>query len=364
MYLSALKLFQFRNLQETKLQFSPDLNIVRGRNGQGKSNLLEAIYLLGSGRSFRTSSISEVVRWGAEAASIFGVVEEQLGPSELGLVVKAGRRELFVNQQRAESLEKYIGKVATVTFTPADIELVRGEPEIRRTYVDRLLLSVNPNATTLLLAYHKALKSKNALLREETPRADEIAPWNEILAENGAAIMRGRRELVERLSSQLSTAYASFAEEELQINCRMLESIELRGELSKETFLEILRTSYFRELSSRRALIGPHRDDLIIEMNEKSARSFASQGQSRSIVLALRLAAIEMVEQQRGESPIVMLDDVDAELDEPRAAAFFAVMLSKPRQVFVTGTELTKLVEKVAGRGALFDCKNGTFYSK
>jgi len=338
-HLEWLKLYQYRNLADTKASFSPHVNFIFGRNGQGKTNLVEAIALLSAARSFRTQSMAEVVRWGEQSASVFAALSGKLGDEEVGLAIEAGQRRAFLNGSPVRSMAEFVGRLVSVSFSPTDLAIIKGAPQGRRRFVDRHLIDLEPRLMGEVLEYSRALRNKAALLKQGQAGPGELEPWNALLARSGAAIIAARRRLLAMLEAKSEPLYRTIAAGEGSVQLTLETNVEEGAGESVEGLYSQLMRAAPREAKRRAPLIGPHRDDVRIDLSGHDSRAFASQGQSRSLVLALKLATIELIEEHRGESPVVLLDDVDSELDQTRSNALFELVYSAPRQVFVTGTD-------------------------
>lgn len=345
MYIKTLSLYQFRNLRDSQYSFPPGVVCIIGDNGQGKTNLIEAISLLSLTRSFRTSSIQELIRWGADSASVFSQCIIGGEDRELGVSISDGERKTFIDGKEAESITQLIGKLLCVTFSPTDISLVKGAPQERRRFIDRHIVDLDNSLVGRYIDYQKALRSKQALLKSGSISKQAIDAWNEVLIPAATAIINARLKLLRSLQTIIAPVSQRLFGSPDAITLR-LKGISA-GEVDKGSVEEVnindvakfFTDAREREIAQGRAVVGPHRDDLLINLNGNDTRAFASQGQSRSVVLALKLAVIEMCESKRNDSPIVLLDDVDSELDGTRRAAIFGAIFEKPRQVFITATE-------------------------
>lgn len=343
MILSKIKLYNFRNLKNQTINFSGGVNLIIGRNGQGKTNTLEAVNILSTARSFRTSKLSETIGWGQSEASVFGDIVYCNGlETSLGVSLEKKTRKGFINNELVRSVDEFIGKLACVTFTPSDLELVRGGPAERRRFLDKALSFLNPKYIRTLSSYNTALRSKNTILRDGRGKIsnnliNQIASWNTILCKHGADILKSRREFIDRLIPTAKEIYNKFTPNEETMGL-LLKSARIELEPSYFLLHEEMTEAIEREINQGRSLVGPHRDDLIITLSGNDSRAFASQGQTRSIVLALKLALIEEIRSVRGEPPVILLDDVDSELDSGRREHFFKSILDCGSQIIITAT--------------------------
>jgi DNA replication and repair protein RecF len=358
MHIEWLKLYNFRNLTDGTFRFSPGLNLICGQNGQGKTNLIEAINLLSAGRSFRTQTVAEVVRWGEREGSVFALIKGALTDVELGVAVTSSGREAFVNGDKVSSLADFVGRLLCVTFSPTDLAIVKGAPQVRRKFLDRHLVDLEPTLMGFLLDYSRALKSKSAVLKRGDADATALEPWNVILARAAAPIMRARQTVLRALEERADEYYRTIARHDGRVTLS-LETGFAGDDPSVDDIFAQLTAVAGRELRYKAAILGPHRDDFAIAIDGHDARAFASQGQSRSIVLALKLGVIGLLETQRHESPIVLLDDVDSELDQSRCDALFELVYQTKRQVFVTGTDRDRAARRRHGEAAEWEIARG-----
>lgn len=366
MHLSALQLFNFRNLGEQHLSFAPDLNVIVGNNGQGKTNLIEAISLLSLGRSFRTSRQQELIHWGEMSASVYGTVVSQAGTKELGIILEGRTRKAFVDGKKVAAINDFFGNLICISFSPGDLSLVKGFPQERRKFLDRHVADLFPPVLEHYLAYYRALKHKNELLRCEAPEPEALRSWNMVLAQSAWQILNARARFLQGLEPLAAALHRRFGGQDGELTIALQGTLAHEGKMpggAQEVF-EILEHFSAREIAKQGSLAGVHRDDLEILLNGKSARAFSSQGQTRSVVLSLKLAVIELLRQVRGEEPVVLLDDVDSELDSKRSNAFFEMLSEHAHQVFITGTDVQHLARVWKNKGVSVLCiENGQLRS-
>lgn len=340
MHVSTLKVYKFRNLADQTIDLGSGPVYICGLNGNGKTNLVEAIYLLSGSRSFRTNSSNELLKWGEQECSIFGTVTTTHGTEELGLVFTSGERRAVSNGKVLDSMTDLIGRLRVIAFSPADLSLVKGSPSGRRRFLDRHMVDLNPPFIKVLMGYQRALASKSAVLKQPGCTYAHLKPWNELLAQACGKIVDNRAKFLNSLSDKSHTFHKLYAPMDGDLSL-VLESdfYEDDKALSEDEILAKFENAAPREMAMRSATLGVQRDDVKITLGGVDARAYASQGQTRSVVLSMKLGVIEMVESATGESPVVILDDVDSELDKARSERLFSALLSKPRQIIVTGTE-------------------------
>ncbi len=354
MFLKKLQLRQFRNYQDQSIEFTAPKTIILGENAQGKSNLLEAVELLATLKSHRVSKDRDLVATGAVEGRIQGQIDRLHGTVDLSLTLRAqGRRTAEVNQEKLRRQMDFLGNFNAVEFSCLDLDLVRGAPERRRHWIDGLLLQIEPVYGHILQSYQQVLKQRNALLKqgEDLPVSSvvpqvisntELDLWNQQLIAAGTKVMRRRARILERLVPIAQRWHSLISQEREQLSIDYLPSVSV-GDNSVEsihqTFQERLQQRQVAEVSLGTTLIGPHRDDLQLSIDGTPAKAYGSQGQQRTLVLALKLAELELIEQIVQESPLLLLDDVLAELDLHRQNQLLSVIADR-FQTIVTTTHL------------------------
>lgn len=346
MILEFVEVNNFRNLSG-KIFWGPGLNIIHGNNGQGKTNWLEAIHTLSRTKSFRTQRLQESIRFGQQTASIAGQVSTGNDiHRDLEVTLKENTKAIWVNGKR-EQLARYLGLLPVFAFTAEQLEVVRGVPEARRHFIDRGVASLRPAYVQTVSDYNKVLKQKNRILQDSAERElrlseteNLIAPWNEQLARLGAEIHKARMDYTDRLNVALERSL--FEPAELEI--RYASSLEGKGELNDyEALLRVrLQLRLQSEVSAGRALVGPHKDDLIIQLSGREMRVYGSSGQQRSALLLLDLAAISVYNSCHNDYPLFLVDDVDAELDEKRIRRLLEYLEGRT-QTFITTSKRSHL---------------------
>lgn len=361
MLLETLEATNFRNLHG-RIEFLPGLNVFSGENGQGKTNWLESIGVLAATRSFRTAKLQEAVKFDERSASVRGNVRES--PEivrELQVIIAGNTKTLAINGKK-ETVQRYLGQLHAVVFNADELEIVRGLPDARRRFLDAGIVSLHPPFIQVFTDYNRVIKQKNSLLQslaEQTmpleEAAERLAPWNEQLAKLAAKIHRARVRFVERINGVLEKKL--FAREELSV--RYVSSLEEKGDLGDYDNLiaERLRLRVQAEVVAGHALIGTHRDDMELKFDGHDIRKFGSAGQQRSALLLLQLANIAVFEATRGEYPLFLIDDIDAELDYKRIGRLLAFLDGKT-QTFVT-TSKESFVERFGSRARVFRVEAG-----
>ncbi len=329
----------FRNFETIDLDCSPGFNLLLGGNAKGKTSILEAICILSTGESHKTGALKEVIRFGARAATIRADAANGERKVALELIISSGARSSFKVNGAAYDRKKRGTLIPAVVFSPDHLSLIKGPPELRRSFLDYLLIQINPGYSYFRAQYSKAMKERNAALQAVAcGRMNEslIDIYDDQLATAGAEIVKQRASAVVRISQLAMKAYEEVAKGEVSVRyVSQLYPHPTDGII--DIFKEKLRRRRDAELARGVTLVGPHRDDILVILNGHDARSYASQGEQRTACLALKFAEIAVLEESFHVKPILLLDDVMSELDEPRKRALMKKALSSG-QVFISST--------------------------
>ncbi|MBD2610872.1 DNA replication/repair protein RecF [Nostoc punctiforme FACHB-252] len=328
MYLKTLQLRQFRNYQDQKVDFSAAKTILVGNNAQGKSNLLEAVELLATLRSHRMARDRDLVKEGETIAQINAHLERQTGVSDLTLTLRRnGRRSVALNGETLRRQMDFLGVLNAVEFSSLDLELVRGGPEGRRNWLDTLLIQLEPVYAHILQQYNHVLRQRNAFLKNNvetfhgTSIQSQLALWDAQLATAGTRVIRRRDRAIQRLAHIATAWHANISGSTEILEIKYAPNIPLEDnqpEQIQQAFLAKIQQRTLAELRQGTTLVGPHRDEIELTINQTPARQYGSQGQQRTLVLALKLAELQLIEEVVKEPPLLLLDDVLAELDLSR----------------------------------------------
>lgn len=354
------ELEDFRNISRAELELSPHFTALIGPNGQGKTNTLEALYLVSALRPLRNVARSALIRAGAAAARITVDVERGTTGLEhrLELSLDARTRTLSKDGKRIDA-GSFLGTLVSVAFTPDDLQLAKGGPDARRRFLDRALLNLRPAYLSRALRYAKAVRDRNRVLADEGP--DEVLEvFDELVAREGAEIARARDHYVAELEPRVREHFERIARPAPTFAVRYATSLELSGEEeTRGRFLERLRDRRKVDRRRRTTSVGPHLDDLELTLDGQQVRERASQGQHRAIVLALKLAEIVHLTERLGEPPVLLLDDMSSELDPERSLQLFELVAHLEGQVILTSTEEPRALEEALGAGARYRVQGG-----
>lgn len=330
----SLQVRTFRNIARADVELGPRFNVVSGDNGQGKTNLLEALYVVATSKSFRTSKMNELVGFGAELASVRATIREDPDVRVQSVGLKPGARLVRIDEKRPPSLAAYAVRTPVVVFHPGEISLSMGSSSERRRLLDRTALYLSPQSMIELESYGRAVKARQRALEARGVNASDLAEWEALCARHGLAVMDHRARAAELLSAHARAAFERIAAPGLVLDVSYAPS----APREESAFLDALAAKRPADLRRGSASIGPHRDELALAIDGRLVRGVASQGQHRAVTLALKSAEIDVVGGARGVRPVLLLDDVSSELDRARTAALFAFLREQRGQVFLTTT--------------------------
>ena len=355
MYLKNLHLRSFRNYRDRQVIFKERKTIVVGNNAQGKSNLLEAVELLATLKSHRTTRDRELVLEGKDAGQIEATLQRAYGTHELNIIFRRqGRRTVAINREALRRQLDFLGILNAVQFSSLDLDLVRGAPEARRSWIDNLLVQLEPVYAHILQQYNQVLRQRNALLkkmRQQEQQAEttdtisieknniQLQLWDEQLATAGSRVTRRRARVLDRLAPIARAWHHSISGKTENLDINYLPNVEWTEdapEKVQQAFLDKIEQRRIAEQHQGKSVVGPHRDEIEFAIDNTPARYYGSQGQQRTLVLALKLAELKLIEQVVGEPPLLLLDDVLAELDPNRQNQLLEVIGDRFQTIITT----------------------------
>ena len=380
MYLKTLHLRNFRNYPDQKVEFSAAKTILVGNNAQGKSNLLEAVELMSSLRSHRTSRDRDLILDGETIAQISGHLQKDLGEVDLSMTLRQnGRRSVGLNGLNLRRQLDFLGTLNMVQFSSLDLDLVRGGPEQRRHWLDALLVQLEPIYAYVLQQYHQILRQRNALLKGlqksdlnrqnlfgqaseiESLNPSELSLWDAQLAIAGSRVIRRRARVLQRLIPFARSWHQAISGSTETLEIRYAPNVELvddNPEALQKAFLEKIQQRAIVERHQGTTIVGPHRDEVEFTINNTPARQYGSQGQQRTLVLALKLAELKLIEDVIGEPPLLLLDDVLAELDLSRQNQLLDAIQDR-FQTLITTTHLGSFDAQWINASQILEVKAG-----
>ncbi|RKL64528.1 DNA replication/repair protein RecF [Thermoanaerobacteraceae bacterium SP2] len=362
MYLSHLRLFDFRNFKELDVSFSPGINILYGDNAQGKTNLLESIFFLSNLRSERAVRDQQLIMYTRPLAFLRGVFETCAGPVEREVTVYSDKKKVVKeggNQKNRWS--EICEDISAVFFSPDDLNLIKGEPSLRRKFLDTVIYHIKPGYIKYLQVYYRVLAHRNTLLKavKKNPSlSDNIDPWDLQLCDTGSRIFTERLKFLERIGPDILEIFKKFTGGNTDFKINYINSVNFMSRDSiRQDFLKTLKGSREKDIARSFTTCGPHRDDIQFLLDGHDARFFGSQGQQRMLVLCLKMAQAKILFRERGEPPIMLLDDVMSELDLTRRKL---IVENHGSQVFITTTDLKFIPDEILAKSKLYQVRAGS----
>jgi len=339
MRLLSFRASGWRNLHSLELAPGHGLNVISGQNAQGKTSLLESIFFLASLRSFRTNRLSELVGWGESQALLRGAVDYRQITSSLGVMIGGNRRLLEVDGAPVSRSQDYFVGFSVVLFAPGHLSLVRGEPRLRRNFIDRALFGIQQSHLAVVRRYDAVLRQRNACLAryasDQRAGGKLLDTLDVQLSESAEELVTRRRELVDELGALAGDVFEAVARQRVLDISYRVKGERVPGEY-RRWLLRALAESRSSDFDRGHTQLGPHRDDLVIRLRGRAAARVASQGEARSIVLSLKLGEALLIRARHGESPVLLMDDVGSELDARRRDILFGEIGELGAQTFVT----------------------------
>lgn len=333
----------YRNFKEAEAELNESLNIFIGDNGQGKTNLMESIYIASIGRTFRLNSESELINFIENKSSVEIHLFKNNYNIKIEILLEKNKKKLvFINGVKLDKTSEMIGILNNVIFTPDDMKIIKGSPVERRKFVNIDISQIKPKYKYLLNKYKKVTTERNLLLKKYNTKygnKDIINIWNDYLVDIGTEISLYRNEYINNLKKYPSDIYSTISgnKESLEITYHSNIGLITNKDEVKKLFYEKINNNFNNETLRGTSLFGPHKDDVLIKINGKECKYFGSQGQQRSAILALKLAEIEIIKEEVGEYPILLLDDVLSELDNKRKS--YLIEHIKGIQTIITSTD-------------------------
>lgn len=364
--MQELRLQNYRNYQELTVDFAPGINVLIGENAQGKTNLLEAIHVLAFTKSHRTAKDRELIAWGKSAATVSGVVKRHDSRLPLEVALSPSTKRVKVNHLFQKRLSAYVGHLNVVLFAPEDLALVKGSPVNRRQFMDMEFGQMSSRYLDAVSRFNHLLAQRNAYLRQLKfhQQSDRVllAVLTDQVATVGATVIVTRQALIKRLEkwAQKLHQHISNAKEELRL--AYVTQVDLNEAQDESAVVAALRERYRqseqREIELGTSLVGPQRDDLHFLVNGQNVQRFGSQGQQRTTALAVKLAEIDLVKEQTGEFPLLLLDDVLSELDDQRQTRLLTAIQDRV-QTFITTTSLSGVARQLINQPTIFTIQHG-----
>lgn len=373
MYLKHLHLYHYRNYENQELDLNPGINVLIGENGQGKTNLLEAVYYLSNGNNFRGNKDPELIQWENPYFRIIGELKKEQSQRlyQLDLYYdKEKNKQLKINEVKYKSMSELQNYLKVVLFSPDDLKIVKESPSVRRQYLDRGIVNFFVGYRRLLNQYEHILQQRNNLLKElqyHRRNLEQITVWNNYLVEYGSKIIYQRIQYLKKMIPIARKIQQELTLEKEKFTVTYHCSIGSIGDFSLEEiqslYERIIQQKQEEEIFKGTTLWGPHRDDLIFYLNGMDLKKYGSQGQQRTAVLALKMAELQIFQKQNGEFPILLLDDVMSELDDSRRAYLLRMVKDNKIQTIITGANFDLLHGEIS-ENEFFYIKEGKIINK
>ncbi len=334
MWIKNIKIKNFRNYNQEEINLEKNINIFYGKNAQGKTNIIESIFLCSLGKSFRAKKDNEMIKLNEENAIV--EIEYEKSDRDGKIKIEIGnKKNIYLNGIKIKKLSELLGNLNIVIFTPDDINILKGGPQNRRRFLDIMISQLRPNYMHILNLYLKTIEQRNKYLRqikEEHKDENLLEIWDEKLAEYAVKIYEYRKEFIEKIIKKINIIHKNITNGEEQIELEYITECD-----NKEKYLQLLKERRKLDIIKGFTTKGIHRDDFVIYINKKEIKIFGSQGQNRTAMLSLKLAELQVIYDEIGEYPILLLDDFMSELDRTRRKNFLENI--EGTQVIITGTE-------------------------
>lgn len=363
MKIKKIHLINFRNYVNQEIVFSDNVSLIYGENAQGKTNIIEALYLLSTGKSHRTGNTNELIRYGESFFDIRLEYEDNSYLQNIEIKYEKGnRKRLLINEVKKDRISDLLGVVPSVLFSPESLSCIKGSPRERRKIIDIVLCQVSRKYLYNLQKYNKIVRNKNVLLKEikkKRHQTQQLDVWNESQAMTGAVIIEERKLLIQSLEKRMKRLMHGISEGREDVTLRYKSFFDEDKNIFN-SLLDMMNENKNREIENEISLFGPHRDEIEILLNNRNSRLYCSQGQQRSLALALNIAIMEEIKDRSGKVPVLLLDDVMSELDEKRRNYLYEIIGDK--QAVITSTDKTQFRMTVGGISYI-RIKNGTVIS-
>jgi len=366
MYIRELQLTNYRNYESLSVQFENKVNVILGENAQGKTNVMEAIYVLALAKSHRTSNDRELIRWDEDYAKIEGRVEKKHTSLPLELLITKKGKKAKLNHIEQSKLSRYIGNLNVVMFAPEDLNLVKGSPNVRRRFIDMEIGQVSPIYLHDISQYHKVLQQRNQYLKilQSKKQTDftMLDIYTDQLIELASKIVIKRFEFLRMLESWAKEIHSGISRNLETLKIRYKPTVHVSEDVDLSTMVNIYNEKYnevkLKEVERGVTLFGPQRDDIVFYVNDRDVQTYGSQGQQRTTALSVKLAEIELIHNEIGEYPVLLLDDVLSELDDYRQSHLLSTIKDRV-QTFVTTTSVDGIDHDTLKSASTFHVKNG-----
>lgn len=366
MYLKTLELHNFRNYADLVVEFGSGINVLLGENAQGKTNLLESIYFLALTRSHRTNSDRDLISWRTKAARVSGSVQKEHTVTPLEINLSSKGKNAKVNHLERSRLSQYVGQLNVILFAPEDLSIVKGSPAVRRKFIDMEFGQMSSKYLYNSAQYRSVLKQRNQYIKQLqfNPKGDQVYldVLSDQLAAHGAEIIFQRIQFLKKLEKWSQEVHKEISQGKEKLSFQYVSPISSDQADTTEKIYAALQALFQKqrekELQQGKTLVGPHLDDVRFMVNDKNVSTFGSQGQQRTTALSVKLAEIDLMKEETGEYPVLLLDDVLSELDDSRQTHLLTAIQNKV-QTFITTTSLSGVAQQLINEPHVFNIDHG-----
>ena len=366
MYLKTLELHNFRNYADLVVEFGSGINVLLGENAQGKTNLLESIYFLALTRSHRTNSDRDLISWKTKAARVSGSVQKEHTVTPLEINLSSKGKNAKVNHLEQSRLSQYVGQFNVILFAPEDLSIVKGSPAVRRKFIDMEFGQMSSKYLYNSAQYRSVLKQRNQYIKQLqfNPKGDQVYldVLSDQLAAHGAEIIFQRIQFLKKLEKWSQEVHKEISQGKEKLSFQYVSPISSDQADTTEKIYAALQALFQKqrekELQQGKTLVGPHLDDVRFMVNDKNVSTFGSQGQQRTTALSVKLAEIDLMKEETGEYPVLLLDDVLSELDDSRQTHLLTAIQNKV-QTFITTTSLSGVAQQLINEPHVFNIDHG-----
>lgn len=358
MKIESINLSNFRNFNKETIVFHPKTTVLVGNNGQGKTNILESVYLLSMARSFRVKDEKELIQHGSYLSKIAGLFSDKGVKKQITTIIHDQGKTILVNKQAIASIKSFIGEIHTVLFSPSDMTFFDGSPGNRRKFLDSEGSKCSKLFVDALYQYTKTQKERNLYLKNENPDSTYLDVLDQQMVTQQIEIIRFREEFIQFLDDHVTDIYNSLSLENDKVNIVYKTIFDLKSKDREKHIMSVISESRSRDLMYRNTHVGIHRDDLEVYLNDYAVDSYASQGQKRLLIIAIKLALIEYIKKVKKTTPILLLDDVFSEIDIDKRKQFIS-LLPTDIQTIITTTDLDDISTMKTIDMFVYDVVNG-----
>lgn len=358
MPVKSLTLLNYRNYNNESFLFDSNFNLIVGQNGQGKTNLLEAINLICKFKPFRKTNFGEIINFNSDETRLKGEILNKNNLNEINIQLLKNSKIIKLNNKILYRTAKYANQNKLVTFLPQEIDIIKGSAANRRNYLDLIITNINPEHLHDSKNYYKTLKQRNALLAKlAQSNSDLLEVWNEKLSEPAERIIQRRVKFIDKISPLINKYYDEISGTKNLINIEYNSRFKITSDY-KNDYLQSLKQNLKKDILRKFTTTGPHRDQVAININGEDSSKFASQGESKSLVLSIKSTEIELYREFAGEYPILILDDISSELDDMRKGYYSELLNNYSGQIFVATANLEPAFKSHANK--IFYIKSGS----